>query len=181
MIYILLANGFEEIEALTVVDVLRRAQIQAVMVSCEEALEVTGAHNIPVKADMLLSDCRADEAEMVVLPGGMPGTLNLKYNPSVIALLEEAISKQKRIAAICAAPMVLGTNGWLSGKNATCYPGFEKDLEGAFPSDDRVVVDGNFTTSKGPGTALEFALELVRLLSGEETMHELASGMIFKG
>lgn len=178
MIYVMLANGFEEIEALTVVDVLRRASLDVNLVSCEESLSVKGAHEITVQADVFLSECSLAKAEALVLPGGMPGTLNLRKNEALIQLLKDAHKKEIKIAAICAAPMILGQIGLLCGLKAVSYPGFEEDLIGSIPSEDRVVTDGFITTSKGPGTAMEFAFRLVELLKEKETAEKLKGDML---
>ena len=178
MVYVMLADGFEEIEALTVVDVLRRAEVEVQTVSVAERSVVSGAHRIPVQADRLLSECRLEDTELIVLPGGMPGTTHLFQSPSLREFLDSAVKAQKMIAAICAAPMILGELGYLSGKKATCYPGFEPHLKGANVTDERVVQDGRFITSKGPGTAMEFALYLANCLKGEQISSKLATGML---
>ena len=179
-VYVFLAEGFEEIEAVTTIDTLRRAKIDIKAVSMSENLEVTGSRDIILKADVLFDTKQLEDAEMLILPGGMPGTTNLEKDSRLAELLKKQANENKYIAAICAAPMVLGKLGLLSGKEATCYPGFESDLEGAKVSDDKVVVDGNFITSKGPGTALEFSLKLVEILKGKELSDELRKDMIYK-
>lgn len=179
MVYLMLADGFEEIEALTVVDVLRRANIDIQTASIQkQEYMVTGAHGIPVHADVLLNECNIEETEAVILPGGMPGTTHLAESAELGQFLDMCVEKSTIMAAICAAPMVFGKRGFLMGKEATCYPGFEDHLKGATLSNRRVVQDGNFITSKGPGTALEFALFLVRVLKGESVSKEIAKGMI---
>ena len=169
MIYVMLAKGFEEIEALTVVDVLRRAGLPTETVSVEDKPMVTGAHGITVTADRLSSQCgdRRD-MEAVVLPGGMPGTLFLEQSAFVQDTLELAVRENKVIAAICAAPSILGHKGLLKGKRAASYPDFEKDLIGAEVVRDPAVWDGNILTSCGPGTALNFALALAARFVGTE-------------
>ena len=175
--YVFLADGFEEIEGLTVVDVLRRAGAEVEMVSVMDRKEITGAHGIRVEADRMIEE--AGEADLYVLPGGMPGTLNLRNHEKLCALLKEFAAKDKKIAAICAAPMILGELGILKGKRATCYPGFEEKLFGAEVCTERVVRDGNLTTSRGLGTAISFALELISQLYGEEKAEEIKKSVIY--
>ena len=179
MVCVMLADGFEEIEALTVVDVLRRADVDVRTVSVSNEETVKGAHGILVSVDQGLSSCVAEQTEMIVLPGGMPGTTNLFECGALQNFLVQCRDRAVTIAAICAAPMILGEWGFLDGKKATCYPGFESHLKGAIHSAERVVHDGIFITSKGPGTAMEFALYLAGLLKGEGVSAQLASGMIF--
>ena len=163
MIYVLLANGFEEIEALTPVDLLRRANYEVKTVAIGEKT-VVGSHGIPVVADITSSEA-TKTPEMLVLPGGMPGSTNLDESPFVDEMIRRTIEGGGRVAAICAAPMVLGKRGLLRGKNATCFPGFEGYLEGASVFlDVPVVTDGRFTTANGMTSALAFANELVALL-----------------
>ena len=160
---IFFADGFEEIEGLTVVDMFRRAGIPIQTVSISDSLTVTGSHDIKVQADCLLADFDFNTVEMLILPGGMPGTTNLsKCEPLCDALMQ--FSRQGRyLAAICAAPSILGSLGILNGRVATCYPGFEKKLFGAYITTDPVAKDGHVITSRGMGTAIEFAL--FRILS----------------
>lgn len=163
MIYVLLANGFEEIEALAPVDVLRRAGHTVKTVAIGEN-PVVGSHGIPVVADISLADA-TETPRMLVLPGGMPGAKNLDECPAVDELIDRTIAGGGRIAAICAAPMILGKRGLLRGKNATCFPGFEEHLTGAGVFlDVPVVTDGRFTTANGMPSALAFANELASLL-----------------
>lgn len=178
-VYILLADGFEEIEALTVVDILRRGDIQIKTVSTSNDLMVMGAHNIPVKADILFNKEEISNGEMLVLPGGGRGTENLKNNSLVIDIIKEYINADKYIAAICAAPSILGVNGLLKGKTAVCYPGFEVQLENATIGSSPVEIDGKIITSKGPGTAMEFALVLLGILSGIATSETVKSGLLY--
>lgn len=179
-ILMILAEGFEEIEAVTPVDILRRAGAEVVMAGLQSKM-VKGAQGICVETDCLLSEFQ-EEFDMIILPGGMPGASHLKHSEQVLALLQKAQSSDKWIAAICASPsMALIKAGVLEGKKATCYPGFEKN----FPPTvsfvhDRVVVDGRVVTSRAPGTALEFSLELVRLLYGEEKSDELSKATLIK-
>lgn len=178
MITVLLADGFEEIEALTPVDMLRRAGKKVVTVGIT-GKTVTGAHGIPVIADREPKDLPHDEIECLILPGGMPGTKNLDASPETDALINRTLADGGRLAAICAAPSVLGKRGLLRGKKATCYPSFERFLEGADCVTDKVVTDGNVTTSRGAGTAMDFAIDLVALLVSPEKSDELKSGVIF--
>lgn len=178
MVYVLLADGFEEIEALAPVDLLRRAGLTVVTVSVEDGSVVTGAHGISVATDAHISDIEdCSEAELLMLPGGMPGTTNLNASNDVHRLIDSATANGKRIAAICAAPMILGEKGLLDGKNATCYPGFEEHLKGAKEVGGRVVTDGLVTTAKGAGAAVEFALELISLLCGAEISEKIKNGI----
>ena len=171
MIYVLLAQGFEEIEALTPVDMLRRAglKVQTVGVTGEY---VTGSHGITVKAD-ISPEKMTEKMDMLILPGGMPGTTNLDAWPQMDALLDRAGREGARIAAICAAPMILGKRGLLKGRYALCFPGFEKYLLGANSCVGRVITDGPYTTSLGMGSSLEFAAELVSCLAGIDVAAEL--------
>lgn len=172
MVYVLLADGFEEIEALTVVDVLRRAEIDVETVTIKDEM-VTGAHGISVKADRFIEDVTIEEVDMLVLPGGMPGTKNLEQDKNVQDLLELAIKQEKWLAAICAAPMILGNKGYLKNIQAICFPGFEQYLKDAEIVDNKVNICNNFITSKGPGTAIDFALAIVSVLKDEDTAHDL--------
>ena len=171
-VYIFFADGLEEIEGLTVVDMMRRAGIDISIVSINGTFTVTGSHKITIGADVLLEDIDADTADMFVLPGGLPGTTHLAENLLLSDILKKTYSNGKYVAAICAAPSVLGGLGILHGKNATCYPGFEDKLTGAVCKTDNVVTDGKVITSRGMGTAIEFAAQLVSLLKGEEKAGE---------
>lgn len=176
MIYVFLAEGFEEIEALATVDVLRRAG-QCVATVGVTGKVVTGAHGIPVTADLSAEEWKAGEAKMVVLPGGMPGTKYLDESAVVRAAVQDCAERDGWIAAICAAPSVLGHLGLLKGKQATCYPGFEEELFGAEVSNDSVCRDGKVITANGPGAALQFAFTLTEILCGAETAEQLRSAM----
>ena len=173
-----LADGFEEVEGLTVVDLLRRAGIETDMVSIMGRKEITGARKIPVLADKLFEE--QDDPDVIVLPGGMPGTLHLKAHEGLADLIRKADKEGKLLAAICAAPTIYGEMGLLEGKNATCYPGMEDKLLGANWQEQPVVVDGNFVTSRGDGTAIAFALTLVTILKDEETAKSLANSIVYK-
>ena len=179
-VYVFLADGFEEIEGLTVVDILRRAGIDTVMASIGTKREVKGSHGIVIGTDCIFDEVDADAADMLVLPGGMPGTRYLAEHKGLAELLLKADREGRKIAAICAAPSVLGGLGLLKGRRAACYPGFEEKLTGAEVTFDPVAVDGNVTTSRGMGTAIPFALSLVEQLAGEEKADELGRGIIWK-
>ncbi|MDO4344523.1 MAG: DJ-1/PfpI family protein [Eubacteriales bacterium] len=178
-VYIFLADGFEEIEGLTVVDLLRRAGADVVMVSVNGKREVCGSHKIRVGADALFEDVDYRDADLLVLPGGMPGTKHLGAHKGLTSLLQQADAAGTGICAICAAPSVLGDLGLLKGRKAACYPGFEERLTGAFVTMDSVATDGHITTSRGMGTAIDFGLELVRRLFGQEKADELAKSIIY--
>ncbi|MDR0422627.1 MAG: DJ-1/PfpI family protein [Proteiniphilum sp.] len=173
-----LANGFEEIEALATVDILRRARIVVETVSVSDTKTVTGAHSVPVIADKAFQEADFSEVDVLVLPGGMPGAKNLNEHEGLGKLITKFNGEGKRIAAICAAPMVLGTLGLLADRRATCYPGFEDRLAGAQTTGEDVVVDGNITTGKGPGLAFDFALRLVEQIAGPETRREVQRGLL---
>ncbi len=177
MVYVMMADGFEEIEALAVVDVLRRAGIDVFTVSITNKNTVTGAHKIQVIADLTIKEAALEDADMIVLPGGMPGAQNLYDNPVLEEALEKRVKNNKWIAAICAAPFIPGKRGYLKGKEAICYPGFEKYLNGAIIKEQNVVISDNFITSKGPGTALHFAFAIVSVLKDQKTASELAKAM----
>ena len=174
MIYMLLAEGFEEVEALAPLDLLRRAGKEILTVSITENRAVTGAHGITVLADITFEEIVAPCDEMLILPGGMPGTTNLDASPVTHRLIDEVLENEGYLGAICAAPMILGRRGLLRGKRATCYPGFEKELQGAeCLSDVYFVTDGSITTATGAGAAVEFGGELVRLLCGDAVSQKI--------
>ena len=177
MVYMFLAEGFEEIEALCPLDLLRRAGVDVKTVSIGDKI-VCGAHGIKVIADLTDLEFSDMCPDMVILPGGMPGTLNLDASAVVHKALDAAASSNAYIAAICAAPSILGNRGMLIGKEAICYPGFEDKLAGAKISDKRVVVDGKIITAAGMGVALDFGLELVSLLCGKNKADTLRKGVI---
>lgn len=177
-VFIFLANGFEEIEAIATIDVIRRAEIKITTVSISDDYPVTGAHDIIVKADKLFKDTDFSSGDMLILPGGMPGASNLNAHAGLKDLLKKYIAGGKKVAAICAAPLVLGGLGLLEGKNATAYPGFEATLTGAHFVKTNVVIDGNIITSRGPGFAMDFGLAIVTQLAGDEKANEVASGML---
>ncbi len=177
-ILIHLATGFEEIEAVTIIDVLRRANLTVVTVSVTGNRKVTGAHQIPVEADQLFEEADYSNAAMLILPGGMPGTSNLMNHLGLKEQLKNFNDKKKPIGAICAAPMVLGSLGILKGKKAVCYPGFESKLTGATVSQSPFETDGNITTGRGVGVALDFSLEIVKILKGELLASELRTALV---
>ena len=167
MVYLFLAEGFEEIEALCPVDMLRRAGIEVKSVSITDNKEVIGAHGISTTADITFMDVDVTDADMLILPGGMPGTKNLLAHEPLVSMLKVFGGCGGEIAAICAAPMILGNIGLLSGKRATCYPGFENELKGAIVSKDKVVVDQNIITAQGMGAAIDFSCAIIDKLLGE--------------
>lgn len=173
---VLLADGFEEIEATTIIDVLRRAEVEVDVIGVDK-LDVTGAHRLGMRADLVLGKQRA-VYEMLILPGGLPGAHTLRDHAGVQALIEQHHKAGKWLAAICAAPIALGKARVLEGKKATCYPSFEGELTGATPVTDRVVQDGKVVTSRGPGTALDFALHLAELLRGKQVAADVRTGML---
>ncbi len=176
-IALLLANGFEEIEALTPLDFLRRAgaDIDTIGIGGKE---ITGAHGITVLTDLCDGCALPDAYDAVIFPGGMPGALNLDAAEFTDRIIAAVVSKGGRLAAICAAPLILGKRGLLQGKKATCYPGFENELRGADVLDTGVVTDGLITTAKGMGVALAFAKELTSLLFSRELMQKIADSIM---
>ena len=174
---IFLADGFEEIEAIGVADVLRRADVDALFVSIDDEQFVRGAHNLSVESDLDFIDLESAETDAIILPGGMPGSDNLNQSEPLKELLVEQNRQGKLIAAICAAPLVLGELGLLQGRSATCYPGFEQRLAGATIVDAPVVVDGNVITGKSPGSVFAFSLALVEYLEGPEKAAQVAAGL----
>ncbi len=166
MVYAFLATGLEEVECLAVVDILRRGGIKVKLVSVTGEKLVTGSHKITMEADALIQEVDVSEAELLFLPGGIPGTPNLAACDTLCTWLKEFAAEGKGLAAICAAPSVFGQLGLLEGKRATCYPGFEDQLLGATVVGDGVVTDGNITTARGLGYAIDLGLELVRRLAG---------------
>ena len=176
---VFLADGFEEIEGLTVVDILRRAGVDVSMVSITQDRIATGSHGIRVETDMRIKDVDFSSVEMLVLPGGMPGTLHLGACRELTDMLLQFHGSGKKVAAICAAPSVLGDLGILKGRDAVCYPGFEERLTGANVTQAKVAVDGNVTTSRGMGTAIPFALALVEQLVSKEKALEVKESIIY--
>lgn len=174
MVYVFLADGFEIIEALSPVDMLRRAKVETKLVGVTGEI-VTSSCGVAVKTDMLIDEFDFYDVEAVVLPGGMPGTLNLENNQTVQNIIDNASNTNAFICAICAAPSILGHKGLLNEKEATCFPGFENALEGASLSEDFVVTDGKFITARGAGVSVDFGLEIVKQLRGEELSNEIRS------
>lgn len=172
-----LATGFEEIEAITIVDILRRAGVEVVMGSLE-GLHVKGAHGIAVIADTLLCELESKDFDMIVLPGGLPGATNLAKDAKVLALLQDFDKDKKHIAAICAAPLALKSAGVLKN-HYTCYPSFEKHIAHQGYNDAlNIVCDVNITTSKGPSTAMVFSLKLVEILCGQDMVQKLQKELL---
>ena len=176
---IFMADGCEEIEGLTVVDIVRRAGIDITTISISDKNEVAGAHGITFLADAKKDEVVFSTLDGIVLPGGMPGTTNLGADETVDKVIREFAAGGKLVAAICAAPSVLGQAGILNGKHATSYPGFEPKLTGAVTSEDSVVQDGNVISSRGMGTAIAFALEIVSYFTDKKTADKLAESIIY--
>ena len=174
MIYIFLADGFEEIEALCPLDIMRRAHLDVTTVGIGGRREITGAHGICVLADTADTDLEIHAPDLIMLPGGMPGTKNLEASDTVRRAIAEALDCGSLIAAICAAPSILGKMGLLKGRHATCFPGFEQYLDGAILSDEAVVRDGNIITAKGMGVAAEFGLAIVEALLQKDVALDIA-------
>lgn len=172
------ATGFEEIEGLAVVDVLRRAGVDVNMVSMTDRRMVSGAHDITILADTVFEEVDYEDVNMIILPGGMPGATHLDAHEGLKSMIKKFDEEGKQISAICAAPLVLGNLGLLEGKNVVCYPGFEKYLKGASIQNEKVVEDGRIVTAKGPGAAIEFGLKLVEKLMGKEKSEEIRKEMI---
>jgi len=174
---VLLAEGFEEIEALTVVDIMRRANVSCDMVGIEK-LSVIGSHNIEVKCDKVLRD-DINEYDLIVLPGGMPGSVNLKNSEKVINAVKYFNENNKLMGVICAAPIVLAAANIISGRNITSFPGCKEELKGCNYKEDEVVVDGNIITSRGPATAMSFSYKLLEAL-GYDNYKEISKAMLYK-
>lgn len=179
-IAIFLANGFEEIEALTVVDLCRRASLNIDMVSVTGELSVTGSHGIEVKADKLIAEVDFDKMDMLVLPGGMPGTTNLEKTGALMEQIKSFNENKRFISAICAAPGVFGRAGILQGKKACVFPGLEGELKGADVQMTETTVDGHILTSRGMGTAIPFGLAIVERFCGKEAADELGKKIVFR-
>lgn len=178
-VYIFLADGFEDIEGLTVVDLMRRAQIDIQTVSIKDTKEIQTSHGITMLTDCTFGETDFSDADMLVLPGGMPGTRYLGEYKPLTDLLTDFYGKGGKVAAICAAPSVFASLGFLKGRKATSYPSFMDKLEGALPTEESVAVDGNVTTSRGLGTAIDFALCLIAQLLGEEKAEEIAASVVY--
>lgn len=182
MVYVFFADGFEEVEALTSVDLVRRSGEELKMVSIMGRKTVYGAHGINIEADILFEELIELEgtADMLVLPGGMPGTKNLGAHEGLKQLLKKQYEMGGWLAAICAAPSVFAANGFLEGRNATSYPGWLKDDDCKAYLEEEVVVDGKIITSRGVGTAIPFALKLIEILKGDEVAKQIAASIIYR-
>ncbi|MEJ8770261.1 DJ-1 family glyoxalase III [Prevotella sp. HCN-7019] len=178
-VYEFLADGFEEVEGLGPVDVLRRGGVEVKTVSVTGSEMVSTSHGVTVKADLLFEDADFSDADLLMMPGGLPGSATLDMHEGLHRVLAAHNEAGKLIGAICAAPMVLGRMGLLKGRRATCYPGFDKYLEGAEYTSELVTVDGNFVTGKGPAATLPYAYKLLEFMAGEEKAREVAEGMGF--
>ncbi len=178
-VYIFLADGFEEIEGLTVVDIMRRAKIDVETISITGQKQINGAHKIIVEADRLFEETDFSDGDMLVLPGGMPETLNLKEHEGLRNLIGEFDKKKKYLAAICAAPSILSELGILKGRKACAYPSFEEGLDCAQVVHEAAVTDGHVTTGRGMGAAIPFALKLTELLCGTEKANEIAESIVY--
>ena len=177
---IFMAEGCEMIEGLAVVDVVRRTEeMEIITIAIGDNKEVTSSHNVTFLADALISDVNFDELDGIVLPGGMPGTLNLLANETVNAVVKKFAEEGKVVAAICAAPSVLGAAGILEGRHATCHPGFEEKLIGATCLDDAVVIDGHIITSRGMGTAVDFGLAIIWLMLDDEAVEKVKKAIVY--
>lgn len=179
-IAVFLAEGFEEMEAIIPIDIWRRAEFDVETISISSEKTVTGAHNIPIIADAIFEDSNFQDIDMLFLPGGIPGSTNLDEHAALSQLLLSFNTSNKKIVAICAAPLVLGHKGLLKGKNATCFPGFEKELIGANYTSASIQIDNNIITGKGAGVAFELALEVVTLFKNQEFAQMLAQKMQMK-
>jgi 4-methyl-5(b-hydroxyethyl)-thiazole monophosphate biosynthesis len=180
-VYIMFADGFEEIEALAVVDVLRRGQVETVMVSIMEGMTVTSARGIQVIADTALDHIKVEKEDMIVLPGGSRGVELLEASKELNEILKEHHAGKGWLAAICAGPSFPGKLGFYKGIKATCYPGFEKELLGACACSDDVVVDQHLITSRGAGVSLDFAYKILSIIKGNELTEKIKSAMLYKG
>jgi DJ-1 family protein len=179
MVFIFLAEGFETVEALAPFDLLKRAGVDVKTVSIKKEKRVVSAQGVPVEADLAVTAVKNAELELVMLPGGMPGASNLEQSEELRECLYKTYMSGGWLTAICAAPYVLGVNGYLKGKEATCYPGYEDKLIGAKLSEKRVIRDGKIITGAGMGVSMEFGFELVRALKGAETVNRIREGILF--
>ncbi|MDR2968051.1 MAG: DJ-1/PfpI family protein [Tannerellaceae bacterium] len=180
--FVFLTDGFEEIEATGTIDVLRRGGIETTIISVSELYEscVPGAHDISVGVDNTHEYADFSDADILILPGGMPGADNLNNHKPLIEILKKHYDAGKWVAAICAAPLVFGGLGFLKGRKATCYPGFESALEGAEVTGNPVEIDGNVITAKGPGFVFDFALTIIEILRGKDAADEVAEGLLLR-
>lgn len=180
MVYIFLADGFEEMEAMVPRDILKRGGVEVLTVGVTGDL-VTSAYGLKIKTDVTIESVDIDDIEGIVLPGGMPGTLNLKNNQKLLEIVKYSFEKRLLIGAICAAPSILGNMNILKNKSACCYPGFEKELIGANILNESVAIDQNIITSRGPGTAIHFGFALLSYLKREDILKNVKNEMIYKG
>lgn len=178
-VYLFLATGFEEVEALTVVDILRRGGVDCKTVSVTGDYDVTSSHMVTVRADLLFDEADFSDGEMLVMPGGIPGTPNLKAHEGLAKLIRQYKEEGKNLAAVCAAPTIYGEMGLLEGKNATCFPGMEDGLIGANKLTDNVVCDGQFITSRGMGTCIDFGLALLARLTNQDKAQEIGKKIVY--
>jgi len=176
-VFIFLAEGFEEIEAIAPIDILRRAGFDVATVSISDTKSVTGAHGITVLADKLFTEADFSIVDLLYLPGGMPGTINLDAHVGLKKLIQRQMNDGKNVAAICAAPSILGKLGLLADKEAICYPGFENQLSGAIISKQKIVKDGNISTAKGAGVAIQFAIDLINSLKNKDLADKIAESI----
>lgn len=177
--YLFLATGFEEVEALTVVDILRRGGVDCKTVSITGEYQVTSSHNVTVSADLIFENQEIMDGDMIIMPGGIPGTPNLKAHTGLDKLIRQYHDEGKYLAAVCAAPTIYGEKGLLEGKDATCYPGMEDGLTGANVKTDKVVCDGQFITSRGMGTCIDFGLTLLEKLTDKETADTIGRKIVY--
>lgn len=177
--YLFYATGFEEVEALTVVDLLRRGGVECETVSIMGDYDVTSSHGITIRADRLFEEKDLSDADMLIMPGGIPGTPNLRAHAGLEKLIRQYAKEGKYLAAVCAAPTIYGEMGLLQGKKATCYPGMEEGLVGATPLTDSVVCDGQFITSRGMGTCIDFGLMLLEKLTDKTTADEIGKKIVY--
>ncbi len=180
MVYVFLGQGFEEIEALAPVDLLRRAELPVQTVGIAKR-EITGSHGITVRCDLIDDEITPEGIDMIVLPGGMPGTLSLENSEAVQTVIDFCVQNHKWIGAICAAPSILGHKGLLNGRQAVCFPGYEEQLTGALLSNEPVCVDGHIITAKGPGVSVEFGLKLVEVLTSPRRAQILKDSLQCRG
>ncbi len=173
-----LAEGFEEIEAISIIDVLRRADLNVTIVSISEKLEVVGSHGIKIIADKLFKEVDYELIDMIILPGGMPGAANLNEHLGLREQILNFNESKKMLAAICAAPLVFGNLGILKNKKATCFPGYENQLHGAIATGENIEVSENIITGKGAGVAIDFALKIVEILKNKKFADDLGKKMI---
>lgn len=177
--YVFLGNGFETVEALGVVDILRRGKVDVCTVSINETREVVSSHNIPVIADILFNESDYSDGDGLLIPGGLKGVENLEAHKELAKVIDKYAADGKFVTSICAGPSILGHHGLLKGRKATCYPGFEKDLEGAVCNGAAYEVDGKYITGKGMGKTIDFALAILEALTDKETAEHVAKTTMF--